>query len=174
MKKTILAIALLLGSTALFSQERDLSDISANNSWLKFGLNASVPVGDFGPTHGFALGFDLRGQFLTRPYLGVGIATGYTNYFGKDNIKDFGMVPLGLMVRYYQAPQGFFIGTDAGYSFLTNSTSDNTGGLYLRPQIGYHNYNWNIFGFYNHVFRGDYVDVADLGIGVHYNIRFNK
>lgn len=171
MKKLLFAAAFLFGATSLFAQDRTLSDISPSNSWLKFGVNASLPVGDIGETHNVALGLDLRGQFLTRPHLGVGLATGYTHYFSKNNNDDIGVVPLGLMLRYYVAPEGFFMGTDAGYSFMT---AEGDGGLYIRPQIGYHNYNWNIFGFYNHVFRDQFADVQDIGIGLHYNIRFRR
>lgn len=180
MKKLILCFTFFLGGLAVQAQEiRDLDQISENNSWLKLGVNLGVPVGDVNNFSSFALGLDVAAQFMRTDNYGLGVATGYTNYFTKSDVGEstgltdgFGAVPLGLMFRYYPKPKGLFVGTDVGYTFLTGANSKD-GGAYVRPQIGYHNYDWNILGYYNQVFRGDpSIDIQSVGVAVTYNIRF--
>src|SRR5690606_41366898 len=103
----------------------------------------------------FALGADIKGQLMSPPNWALGIASGYTHYFPKEGHENFGSVPVGIFARYYPACQGFFVGTDVGYSFQTGSDLNGNGGMYVRPQVGYHNRLWNIFGFYNGIFRKD-------------------
>ncbi|MES2371552.1 MAG: hypothetical protein V4557_03165 [Bacteroidota bacterium] len=168
MKRLFFAVTGLFMLTHAFAQSTET--VTRKNSWLKAGLTASVPVGNIGNASSFAGGLDLSGQWMATPNLGLGVTTGYTHYFAKNNASDFGVVPLGALLHYYPQSSGFFAGTDIGYSFITNSTE--TGGLYIKPKIGYHNYDWNLFGFYNHVFANT-TDVQNLGVGVVYNLRFN-
>jgi hypothetical protein len=51
------------------------------------------------------------------------------------------------------------------------------GGFYIKPEIGYHNQNWNFFVQYQKVFVGDKGDlsgqdynVGNIGVGFSYNI----
>lgn len=165
---------LIIGAVALFTISQALAQetVTAKNSWLKAGLSASVPVGDLSKFTSFAAGLELSGQFMATKNLGLGVASGYTHYFAKNNASDFGTIPLGLLVRYYPQASGFFAGTDVGYSFLTN-TSGESGGFYVKPQLGYHNYSWNIYGFYNQVFlKSNSIDLQNVGIAATYNIRF--
>lgn len=178
MKKLILISTILLTSaTFAFAQNSSdaavaPSEITPKNSWLKVGLNAGLPIGDVSDISMLAAGVDLSGQFMATRHFGIGLATGYTHYFGKDNFEDFGAIPLAVMLRYYHKPKGFFAGIDLGYSFLTN-VPDVTGGLTVKPEIGYHNYNWNFFAFYNHIFTADpIIDIQSVGIAASYNIRF--
>lgn len=147
---------------------------ASKNSWLKLGVEASVPVGDISNASSFAAGLTVDAQWMVNPHFGAGISSGYTNFFGKDNVKDFGVIPVGALLRYYPKAEGFFAGTDLGYSFLTN-VDGKTGGFYFKPQLGYHNYSWNFYAFYNHVVLGDnYGNVQNLGVGAIYNLRFKK
>jgi hypothetical protein len=111
----------------------------------------------------------LRAQYLFNPHFGIGVASGYTHFFGKDNFDDFGVVPLAGFARYYFQTEGVFVGADLGYGYLTNV--DISGGLYLNPQIGYHNKKWNIYGYYQNTFAED-IAIRSLGVGVTYNIMF--
>lgn len=167
MKKVILLFALFVVGTT-FAQD---VDITSKNSWLKAGLNAGLPIGDSGDFSSFSLGLDLKGQYLVNPNFGIGVATGYTNYFGKDGADDFGLVPLAGFARYYFQPKGLFIGADLGYGFLVNS-NNNSGGLYVNPQIGYHNQDWNLFAYYQNTFAENDINIQAIGIGATYNIRF--
>jgi hypothetical protein len=170
MKKVIL-IAGLFGFSQLFAQQTDI-DITPDNSWLKAGITAGVPVGDANDIASFNVGLDLRGQYLVNPNFGIGIASGYSHFFGKDGVDDFGVIPAAAFVRYYFTPKGLFFGADLGYGFLTN-VDNNEGGLYVNPQIGYHNRDWNLYGFYQNTFADNDFDLQTVGVGVTYNIRFN-
>lgn len=178
MKKTLLSTILLSTCFAVLAQEKyeatPAKEISEKNAWLKVGLNAAMPIGDASKISVFAPGLDIRGQYMATKNWGIGLATGYNHYLGKNNLSDFGAIPVAAMVRYYPKPKGIFAGADLGYSFLTNVVGF-TGGLTVKPQIGYHNYNWNIFGFYNHIFtKGAAIDIQSAGISASYNIRFKK
>lgn len=138
-------------------------------NWLKLGVHAGIPVGDAGDTSSFALGIDGKYQFLTYDHFGFGLATGYSHFFGKEvnghDVDDFGIIPIAALLRYYPT-ESFFLGADLGYGVISGVDAD--GGFYYRPEIGYHNENWNIFGFYQGV-AADFAP-AQVGIGVNYNV----
>jgi hypothetical protein len=161
------------------------------NNMIKVGANAGLAV----PSDNVSasVGVDVAYQNLITPGFGLGIATGYTHYFGKsangyDN-NDVGVVPVGALIRIYPKQTGFYFGTDLGYGFLvgddkvaTNSTVDRPdGGFYIKPEIGYHNRSWNFFVQYQKVFVGDKGDlpnqdynVGNIGVGFSYNIALGK
>ncbi|TDP61094.1 hypothetical protein [Flavobacterium dankookense] len=167
MKKIILVVALFIG-TATFAQD---VEINSKNSWLKLGLNAGLPVGDAADASSFAVGLDLRGQYLVTEHFGIGVTSGYNHFFGKDGLDDFGLVPLAAFGRYYFQTEGVFLGADLGYGFLTN-IDNNSGGLYVNPQVGYHNADWNIYAYYQNTFAENEVDIQVVGIGATYNLKF--
>lgn len=177
MKNIAIVVALSLLTVSASAQERE---VSTKNSWLKIGVNAGVPVGDINDFYKFVAGLELKGQFMTTPHFGIGLTTGYNQYFHgseKNGItaKNFGAVPVGGFVRYYPASSGFFAGVDGGYSFLTNANGAD-GGAYFRPQLGFHNYSWNYFAYYNTIIRNDTKggNINSVGVGATYNIRFKK
>ncbi|MBN9297080.1 MAG: hypothetical protein J0I41_08710 [Filimonas sp.] len=173
--KKILVLSMLAIVVAAGRIHAQSTTITSNNSWLKVGANVGVPVGNASNYSNFTLGLDVKGQVLETSHIGLGIATGYNHYFAKDGFKDFGTIPLGAFIRVYPASKGFFAGVDGGYSFVTGY--DNAkGGAYIKPQIGYHNYDWNIFGYYSNVFRSDANGggIGSIGVGATYNIRFGK
>lgn len=181
MKKIYLAsFALLLSLSAVAQTERNLEDINQTNSWLKVGALIAAPSGPVADYSSFVFGLDVAAQFLRTNNFGVGIATGYSKYFEKSDTPEFqgmndgfGAIPLGLMLRYYPKPEGIFVGTDIGYTFLSGVTSENKGGGYVRPMLGYHNYSWNIFAYYNHIVRPETtIDIQSIGLAMTYNIRF--
>lgn len=169
MKKLFLIIG-FLGFSPIFAQQNNI-DITPQNSWLKAGLTASIPIGDANDISSFNLGLDLRAQYLFNPNFAIGLASGYSHFFGKDGFDDFGVIPAAGFARYYFTPSGLFLGADLGYGFLTN-VDNNSGGLYVNPQIGYHNRDWNIYAFYQNTFAENNVDLQNVGVGVTYNIRF--
>jgi hypothetical protein len=173
-KRVIIAFTALIISTGLFAQTTTTPDITKKNSWLKIGLNAGVPVGNISDFSSFVAGLELKGQLMETNHVGIGLTTGYNHFFAKNNGQSFGTVPLGAFIRVYPESKGFFAGLDAGYSFVTGVTGAK-GGAYVKPQLGYHNYDWNVFGFYNHIFRSDANggSIPHVGIGATYNIRFN-
>lgn len=171
-KFSVLVVALMVSVSSVSAQNEE---VTANNSWLKVGVNAGVPVGDASDFTSFKTGLELKGQYLVNPHFGIGLTAGYNQYFGKDGFDDFGAIPVGAMLRYYAKNEGFFAGVDGGYNFFTN-VGGNEGAAFVKPQIGYHNYNWNYFAYYNAILQSDTKgpDVNDIGVGVSYNIRFKK
>ncbi|MCK7590642.1 hypothetical protein M0G43_08660 [Subsaxibacter sp. CAU 1640] len=171
MKKLVLMIALLVAGVT-FAQEVKVNDnVTSENSWLKLGLNAGVPMGDVDDASSFSFGLELKGQHLVTPNFGIGLTTGYSNFFGKDGVDDFGVVPAAAFARYYFQPKGLFVGADFGYGFLTG-VDNLDGGLYLNPQLGYHNDDWNFYAYYQNTFADNDITIQVLGVGVTYNIRF--
>lgn len=172
MKKLVIVCMALMSGTVLLAQKTE--EITKKNSWLKLGINAGVPVGDISNYSSFVAGLELKGQLMETNHVGIGLTTGYNHFFAKNNLQSFGTIPLGAFIRVYPAAKGFFAGLDGGYSVVTGI--DNAkGGAYIKPQLGYHNYDWNVFGFYNNIFRSDVNggNIAHVGIGATYNIRFN-
>ena len=186
-KQTMLLTG-ILSAAALSAQD------SKMNNMIKVGANVGVAVPSDNTT--MAVGVDVAYQNLITPGLGLGIATGYTHYFGKDNNgynnNDVGVVPVAALFRVYPKQTGFYFGADLGYGFLvgdekvaTNSTVNRPdGGFYLKPEIGYHNQYWNFFVQYQKVFVGSKGDIASpasqdynvgsIGAGFSYNIPLGK
>ena len=164
MKKVILLVLAITSFSIANAQ------VGEGSNWLKIGLHGGVPVGDVSETSSFALGFDLKYQFLNAESFAIGVSTGYTNYFGETEgiikYSDFGIIPLAGLFRYYPT-ENFFLGADLGYGFLTEGNE--AGGFYYRPEVGYHNDSWNIFAFYQGL-SVDNFSPASVGVGINYNI----
>ena len=161
------------------------------NNMIKAGATAGIAI----PSDNLsaAIGLDVAYQRLITPGFGLGIATGYAHYFGKENNgydnNDVGVVPVAALLRIYPKKTGFYFGADLGYGFLVgdDKVASNTvsarpdGGFYLRPEIGYHNRDWNFFLQYQKVFTGDNgnlvsqdYNVGSIGAGFSYNIPLGK
>ena len=113
----------------------------------------------------------------------------------RDNLReifknnDFGIVPVAGLIHIYPGKTGFYIGSDIGYGFLvgdkkvaSNSDVDRPdGGFYIKPEMGWHNRNWNFSVQYTKLFTGskgeignqDY-NAASVGAGVSYNLPLGK
>lgn len=187
-KNSILALSLITAGL-LGAQNVGMTNM------LKIGINGGVgvPKGNASAS----LGADLSYQYLVTPGFGLGVATGYNHFFGRDNDlggvtinnNDFGIVPAAVLLRYYPLQSGFYGGADLGYGFIvgddkvaSNSLVDRPdGGFYLKPELGYHNIDWNFFIHYTKVFTGDKGKIGSqdynagtLGAGVAYNIPLGK
>lgn len=192
LKHLVLGLGILAGGV-VSAQSADMTNM------FKVGLNGGVSTGGNTSAN---LGVDLSYQNLITPGFGLGIATGYNHYFGKNatinNVKvdnnDFGVIPVAALFRVYPKQTGFYFGADLGYGFIVGddkvATSSNAayanedrpdGGFYIRPEIGYHNRDWNFFVQYNKTFTGDKGQIADqdynagaIGVGFSYNIPLGK
>lgn len=173
MKKLTLVLALCSFGLTAHSQV-DLGKMSSSNTWFKFGVNAAIPLAELNKTNTVGLGLDLGLQFLETKASGIGLKVGYLHYFEKEGSKAVDIIPLAIMYRYYPKSVGLFLGLEAGYAFISG-IPDKTGGIFGRPQVGLHYYDWNFFGYYDHiVIEKSVTDIQALGIGITYNIRFNK
>lgn len=185
--------AILIGAALLFTTAAVHAQSMKNMIKIGALAGASVPSNNSAA----AAGLDVAYQNLVTPHFGLGVATGYQHHFGKENDvngtqldnNSFGVVPVAALVRYYPKAEGIYIGTDLGYGVITgdervatNATAARPdGGFYLKPEVGYHNRNWNIFAHYSKVFTGDKgtINVGNasqkyntgiIGIGLAYNI----
>lgn len=186
MKKTILALGVMTAGL-VSAQSADMTNM------LKVGINGgiAVPAENAGGT----VGVDLSYQNLVTPGFGLGIATGYSHFFGRENDgienNDFGVVPVAALIRVYPKQMGFYLGTDIGYGFIVGddnvasndpaNTQRPDGGFYIKPEIGYHNKDWNFSLQYQKTFTGDKGEILDqkynagaIGVGVGYNIPLGK
>ena len=182
--KSILGLGLLTLGFAN-AQNSDMRNM------LKVGINGGIAV----PAENASanVGVDLSYQNLITPGFGLGVATGYSHFFGKENNginnNDFGVVPVAALIRIYPKQMGFYLGTDIGYGFIvgddkvaTNSLIERPdGGLYIKPEIGYHNKDWNFAVQYQKTFTGDKGEIGTqkynagaIGVGVGYNIPLGK
>lgn len=184
MKKTILALGLMTAGL-ISAQSADMRNM------LKVGINGGIAVP--AENAGGNLGLDLSYQNLVTPGFGLGIATGYSHFFGRENDgidnNDFGVIPVAALIRVYPKQTGFYLGTDLGYGFIvgddqvaSNSTvARPDGGFYIKPEIGYHNRDWNFALQYQKTFTGDKGEIGSqnynagaIGVGVGYNIPLGK
>lgn len=183
MKKIIVT----LGIFAVCSLQAQ--DLSMKNM-LKLGIGGGISFSDNSNGN---LGLDVSYQHLVTGNLGIGLSTGYSQHFAKDHkqvtFNNYGIVPLAGMVKYYFNSEGLYLGTDIGYSFVTGakvlaknySVEMPFGGFYVKPEIGYHNRNWNFFVHYAKTFlpktyeiSGKKFAIGTLGLGVAYNIALGK
>jgi len=182
--KIIKQAAFVLGlftTAALSAQNANMKNM------LKIGVNGGFAVPNENASA--AAGIDLSYQNLSIPGLGLGIASGYTHYFGRDNDgienNDFGVIPVAALVRFYPKQTGFYFGTDLGYGIITgndkvaeNHAADRpNGGFYINPEIGYHNQNWNFGVHYQRTFTGSKGEIGNqkfaagnIGANISYNI----
>jgi len=181
-KKSILALGVMTAGL-VSAQSADM------NNMIKIGVNGGIAVP--AENAGGNLGLDVAYQNLVTPGFGLGIASGYSHFFGRDNNginnNDFGVVPVAALIRVYPKQTGFYLGTDLGYGFIVGDdkvASNNNittprpdGGLYIKPEIGYHNRDWNVALQYQKTFTGDKGEIGSqkynagaIGVGLGYNI----
>lgn len=103
----------------------------------RFGVGLNVGAPTAGKTYSMALAADLRYQFDIDKQLSVPLTTGYTQYFGKNNISDMGYVPLKAGLKYFfsETGSGAYGLAEAGAAFGTSSGAKTT--LVYSPAIGY-------------------------------------
>lgn len=188
MKKTILVLGVMTAGlvSAQSASMRNMIKVGGNVGVALPQENASMNVG-----------LDVAYQNLVTPGFGLGIATGYSHFFGRNNdvsgvtVKnnDFGVVPVAALIRIYPKQTGFYLGADLGYGFIvgdskvaSNATVNRPdGGFYIKPEIGYHDRNWNFAVQYQKTFTGTTGEIGSqkysagaLGAGVSYNIPLGK
>ena len=77
----------LTGALALFG----LMNAQKTEPGFRLGVNAGLPVGDFGKAYSFTAGADVAYLYPLAENFRLGVATGYSHYFGKKTTYDFGM-----------------------------------------------------------------------------------
>lgn len=176
MKKIFISLLILVSSSLANAQ--DLSKVSTENTWMKVGVNAAVPLGNWKTNNvdatDFGIGLDVSVQFLETKANGIGLKAGYLNYFGKDNQEDIGVLPLAIMYRYYPESKGWFAGFEIGYSFISNLPGTE-GAAFARPYAGLHFDYWNVFAYYDYISTEEGMpNLQAIGVGLARNVYFKK
>lgn len=132
MKNLFIIAALAMFSVGLQAQEG-----------FKAGVNLGLPVGDAGDVSGFSIGIDALYHWAVSDDFNAGVATGFTNAFGKSidagtfgsiDIPDVQFLPIAASGRF-NASDMITIGADLGYA--VGISDGNDGGFYYRPIVGY-------------------------------------
>ncbi|UHO40020.1 hypothetical protein H5J24_08405 [Chryseobacterium capnotolerans] len=120
---------LLVGAFAL------LGGAAQAQEGLKLGGHIGVPVSDASNVSSFTLGVDGAYMWNIAKGFDLGVATGYSHFFGKDHFDDFGFIPVAVAGKYKFKGAPIFVGLDLGYGISTKSGID--GGFYAQPKFGY-------------------------------------
>ena len=136
----------LTGALALFG----LMNAQKTESGIRLGVNAGIPVGDFGKLTTFTAGVDLAYLYPLTENFRLGVATGYSHYFGKktktdlilvtlkNEVPDVGIIPVAATAEFTLGDSNVFLGADLGYAFFTKKDFKNeNGSFYYQPKLGY-------------------------------------
>ncbi len=141
MKKLALVLTVF---TASVIGAKAQSSSSSGEFTFGVGINAALPIGNFGDTHSFGIGGHIQGEYGFSENLKGVATTGYTSFFGKTvDVAGFGSVkyssvghiPILVGARYFPS-ESFFVGAQIGYGIFTGGGSS-TNGFEYKPQIGY-------------------------------------
>lgn len=118
-----------------------------SNAQFKLGAHVGLPIGDASEGVSFIAGVDAAYTWRIAENFDLGVATGYSEYFGKKqtiNMAPFGtievdavntgMIPIAATGQY-NFDGGFFVGADLGYAIFTAEGAD--GGFLYQPKVGY-------------------------------------
>ena len=136
----------LTGALALFG----LMNAQKTEPGFRLGVNAGLPVGDFGNAYSFTAGADLAYLYPLAENFRLGVATGYSHYFGKktktdlilvtlkNEVPDVGIIPVAATAEFTLGDSNVFLGADLGYAFFTKKDLKNeNGSFYYQPKLGY-------------------------------------
>ena len=151
----------LVGALALFGA---MNAQTTGN--FKVGGHVGLPVGDISDASSFNAGVDLAYQWNLAENFKLGVASGYSQYFGKNGWDGTGLIPIAASGQYTVAPN-FFLGADLGYGFFTADGAD--GGFYYQPKVGYQKDNWELYLGYKWISL-DGGTVSSVNVGVNFNL----
>lgn len=133
---------LLLGAFALFG------GIAHAQEGFRLGGHVGAPLGDASDAASVTVGVDAAYMWNITKGLDIGATTGYSHFFGKDNVDDFGFIPIAASGKYKFAKIPLFVGLDLGAAISTKNYINS--GLYIAPRVGYQMKNVELYlGFQN-------------------------
>jgi hypothetical protein len=124
MKKLLLAGAFALLGIGVQAQEG-----------FRLGAHVGAPLGDASDAASVTLGVDAAYMWNITKGLDIGVTTGYSHFFGKDHVDDFGFVPIAASGKYKFDKIPLFVGLDLGAAISTRDYINS--GLYVAPRVGY-------------------------------------
>ena len=168
----------LTGALALFG----LMSAQKTESGIRLGVNAGVPVGDFGKFTTFTAGVDLAYLYPLAENFRLGVATGYSHYFGKktktdlilvtlkNEVPDVGIIPVAATAEFTFGDSNVFLGADLGYAFFTKKDLKNeNGSFYYQPKLGYSFDKRHDLYFSYKGFTRNNANAGSLNLGYAYN-----
>lgn len=133
----------LVGALALFGAVN-----AQSTGGFKLGAHLGLPMGDASDAGlNFNAGVDVAYTWKVAPKFDLGITTGYSRYFGKEQTytflgegsytvdPSFGIIPIAATAQY-SFDEKFFIGADLGYALFVGEGTDG-GDFYYQPKVGY-------------------------------------
>lgn len=168
----------LTGALALFG----LMSAQKTESGFRLGVNAGIPVGDFGKFTTFTAGVDLAYLYPLAENFRLGVATGYSHYFGKktktdlilvtlkNEVPDVGIIPVAATAEYTFGGSNVFLGVDLGYAFFTKKDFKNeNGSFYYQPKLGYSFDKKHDLYFSYKGFTRNNISAGSINLGYAYN-----
>ena len=169
----------LTGALALFG----LMNAQKTEPGIRLGVNAGLPVGDFGKAYSFTAGADLAFLYPLAENFRLGVATGYSHYFGKkttydfggiiiaeSKVSDFGVIPVAATAEFTFGDSNVFLGADLGYAFFTEKDLKNeNGSFYYQPKLGYSFDKRHDLYFSYKGFTRNNANAGSLNLGYAYN-----
>jgi len=168
----------LTGALALFG----LMNAQKTESGIRLGVNAGIPVGDFGKFTTFTAGVDLAYLYPLAENFRLGVATGYSHYFGKktktdlilvtlkNEVPDVGIIPVAATAEFTFGDSNVFLGADLGYAFFTKKDFKNeNGSFYYQPKLGYSFDKRHDLYFSYKGFTRNNANVGSINLGYAYN-----
>ncbi|MEM9339381.1 MAG: hypothetical protein AAGA66_11680 [Bacteroidota bacterium] len=118
-------------------------DISSTRSRLGLGLNGGVTIGDYDGVYSSNIGLDVVYLYGLSARFHVGVATGFANYFYKEDeshpelrgeMEDFRLIPITASIRVSPI-RNLLGGADIGYAL--NLDGNRESGFYASPRLTY-------------------------------------
>ena len=168
----------LTGALALFG----LMSAQKTDSGFRLGVNAGILVGDFGKLTTFTAGVDVAYLYPLAENFRLGVATGYSHYFGKktktdlilvtlkNEVPDVGIIPVAATAEYTFGGSNVFLGADLGYAFFTKKDFKNeNGSFYYQPKLGYSFDKKHDLYFSYKGFTRNNISAGSINLGYAYN-----
>lgn len=167
----------LTGALALFG----LMNAQKTEPGFRLGVNAGLPVGDFGKAYSFTAGADVAYLYPLAENFRLGVATGYSHYFGKKydlglfgmsyRVPDFGAIPVAATAEFIFGNSNVFLGADLGYAFFTKTEERgaDSGSFYYQPKLGYSFDKRHDLYFSYKGFTKNSANAGSLNLGYAYN-----
>ena len=169
----------LTGALALFG----LMNAQQTEPGFRLGVNAGLPVGDFGKAYSFTAGADVAYLYPLAENFRLGVATGYSHYFGKKTtydlgifgkrdvkVPDVGVIPVAATAEFILGNSNVFLGADLGYAFFTKTENGaDSGSFYYQPKLGYSFDKRHDLYFSYKGFTRNNANAGSLNLGYAYN-----
>ena len=113
------------------------------------GAHIGAPLGDAADAASVTIGIDAAYMWNITKGLDIGATTGYSHFFGKDQVDDFGFVPIAASGKYKFDKIPLFVGLDLGAAISTRDYINS--GLYVAPRVGYQMKNGELYLGYQNI-----------------------